>query len=132
MAAKNKPRFSKKMIYEKSIKLIKEKGLLFIDDISSLIPCHKTTFYKYIQVNSPEHKKIQTLLDENKIKTKVAIRKKWYDSDQFNAQLALYKLCGTREERKALSNNPHEPEDKKVKIVSFKFEEVGKENDNEK
>lgn len=111
MASRNKPRFSRKMIYNKSIDLIKKNGLIFIEDIASLIPCDKKTFYKYIPIDSKEREEIQKLLDENKIKMKVAIRRKWYVSEQFNSQLALYRLIATREERKALSNNPHETEE---------------------
>jgi len=98
-------RFSKKMLLDKALDLAKKYSLFFIEDICAMIPCDKKTFYKYLGTNSKDMDSVRQALNENKIKTKVVIRHKWYKSDSFSAQVALYKLIGTKDERMFLSNN---------------------------
>ena len=98
-------RFSKKMLFDKALELIKKYGLFFLDDVYSLVPCDKKTFYNHVPSDSEEMRQVREALNENRIKTKVTIRRKWYNSDSFAAQVALYKLIGTKDERMFLSNN---------------------------
>jgi len=94
--------YDKKKIYLQAQEQIKKHNLFFIEDIVAFIPCDKTTFYKFFPVESNELNALKELLSENKIKTKSSIRSKLYKGRE-TGLLALYKLIGTDEERKKLS-----------------------------
>lgn len=85
-------------IYEQAIDLIEKKKLFFIEDIVTLLPCTKSTFYDFFQIDSNELNTIKDLLDKNKIEVKNGLRNKWYTSNNPLTQMALYKLIGTEEE----------------------------------
>jgi hypothetical protein len=85
-------------IYEQAQQLIKDKKLFFIEDVVTLLPCNKTTFYEFFQVESNELNTIKELLDKNKIDVKNGLRNKWYNGNNPLTQMALYKLIGTEEE----------------------------------
>ena len=86
-------------------KAIKENNLFFIEDIIAFIPCAKQTFYDYFPVGSDEMDDLKGLLEQNKIRTKSAIRAKLYKSPKASELLALYRLICTPEERKMLNQN---------------------------
>ena len=100
--------YNKKEIFEKSVKLTKSKNLFFIEDIIALIGISKPTFYEFFPPESNELNELKKLIEENRVKVKQVIRKKWFDSDNPTSQFALYKLIGTEEERKRLSTNYNE------------------------
>jgi hypothetical protein len=85
-------------IYEQAQELIKTKKLFFIEDVVTLLPCNKTTFYEFFQVESNELNTIKELLDKNKIEIKNGLRNKWFNGNNPLTQMALYKLIGTEEE----------------------------------
>jgi hypothetical protein len=85
-------------IYEQAQQLIKDKKLFFIEDVVTLLPCNKTTFYEFFQVESNELNTIKELLDKNKIEIKNGLRNKWFNGNNPLTQMALYKLIGTEEE----------------------------------
>lgn len=85
-------------IYEQAQELIKTKKLFFIEDVVTLLPCDKTTFYRFFEVESNEYNTIKELLDKNKIDVKNGLRNKWYNGNNPLTQMALYKLIGTEEE----------------------------------
>ena len=62
---------------------------------SDLFPSHDTT----------EYNNLKDLLEQNKIRTKSAIRAKLYKSPKASELLALYRLICTPEERKMLNQN---------------------------
>ncbi len=93
----------KEKIYKKALKVTKDKNLIFVEDIVSLLPIHKSTFYEWFPIDSDEYDSIKEIIDDNKINTKVKLRKKWEASDNATLQMGLYKLLGTTEERKRLS-----------------------------
>lgn len=114
---------SKKEMFELSKNAILENDLIFIEDIVAYLPIGKTTFYTMFTKDSDELNELKSMLSKNKIRQKVAIRKKWRNSDNPTIQLALYKLLATDEERKRLSQTFHEISgdgDNPVK-VKFKF-----------
>ncbi len=100
---------------------IKEHNLYFIEDVVAYLPCHKATFYEYFKVDSDELNKIKDLLNQNKVVKKVALRKKMGESERETGWLALYKLIGTEEERKKLSQTYHDltTKDEKLTVVGF-------------
>lgn len=94
--------YDQKKIYEQAQEQIKKNNLFFIEDIVAFIPCDKTTFYRFFPLESNEYNALKALLDENKVKTKSAIRSKLFKGSKASELLALYKLICTDEERDAL------------------------------
>ena len=95
-------------LYQKAEKAIKEHNLFFVEDIVAFLPCDKTTFYKHFPIDSNENNNLKELLEVNRVSQKVKLRKKWGDTDNATLSLALYKLTGTSEERKRLSQTHHD------------------------
>ena len=95
--------YDKKKIYEQAKEAIEKNNLFFIEDIVAWLPCDKTTFYRFFKPDCNEYNTLKTMLDTNKIKTKSSIRAKLYKSDKAGELLALYKLIGTEEEHRRLS-----------------------------
>jgi hypothetical protein len=85
-------------IFEQAKELIKTKKLFFIEDVITLLPISKQTFYEFFKVESNELDTIKELLDKNKIDVKNGLRNKWYNGNNPLTQMALYKLIGTEEE----------------------------------
>ena len=85
-------------IYEQALDLIEKKKLFFIEDVVTLLPCTKSTFYDFFQIDSNELNTIKEGLDKNKIEVKNGLRNKWYNGNNPLTQMALYKLIGTEEE----------------------------------
>jgi hypothetical protein len=85
-------------IYNQALDLIEKKKLFFIEDVVTLLPCNKTTFYDFFKIDSNELNTIKEALDKNKIDVKNGLRNKWYNGNNPLTQMALYKLIGTEEE----------------------------------
>lgn len=90
--------YNRVKIYEQALDLIEKKKLFFIEDVVTLLPCDKTTFYRFFEVESNEYNTIKEALDKNKIDVKNGLRNKWYNGNNPLTQMALYKLIGTEEE----------------------------------
>ena len=95
--------YDKNKIFKDAKKMAESKNLFFIEDIISLLPCDKTTFYRFFDTKSNEYNELKAILENNKVKTKSAIRAKLFKSEKSAELIALYKLIGTEEERKRLS-----------------------------
>jgi hypothetical protein len=95
--------YDQNKIFEQALEQIKKNNLFFIEDIVAFLPCDKTTFYRFFPTESNEYNTLKGFLDENKVKTKSAIRSKLYKSAKAAELLALYKLICSDEERNALS-----------------------------
>ena len=93
----------KKKILEQAKDAINKNKLFFIEDIVAFLPISKPTFYDYFKVDSNEFNELKEMLDNNRIKVKSSMRKKWYDSENATLQMALMKLICTDDERKRLS-----------------------------
>jgi hypothetical protein len=85
-------------IYQEAQELIKTKKLFFIEDVVTLLPIAKKTFYEWFPIDSDECNTIKELLDKNKIEIKNGLRNKWFNGNNPLTQMALYKLIGTEEE----------------------------------
>ena len=95
--------YDRKKIYEQAQKAIKDNNLFFVEDIVAWLPCDKTTFYRFFEVESNEYNTLKALLDENKTKPKSAIRAKLFKSQKAAELLALYRLICTKEEHQLLN-----------------------------
>jgi hypothetical protein len=85
-------------IYNQALDLIEKKKLFFIEDVVTLLPCSRSTFWDFFPDKSDELDNIKELLDKNKIEVKNGLRNKWYNGNNPLTQMALYKLIGTEEE----------------------------------
>ncbi|MFN9582993.1 MAG: hypothetical protein ACK566_10075 [Bacteroidota bacterium] len=90
--------YNRNKIYQQALDLIEKKKLFFIEDVVTLLPISKPTFYEFFEVDSNELNTIKELLDKNKIEVKNGLRNKWYNGNNPLTQMALYKLIGTEEE----------------------------------
>jgi len=96
-------RYDKNKLYGQAVTAIKENNLFFIDDIVAWLPVSKETLYKYFPVDSDKMDTLKRMLNENKVRTKSAIRAKLFKGQKAAELLALYRLICTPEERKALN-----------------------------
>lgn len=97
--------FDRDKLYQQAKTAITENNLFFIEDIVAFIPCSKPTFYEHFPIDSNELNNLKDLLEQNKIRTKSAIRAKLYKSPKASELLALYRLICTPEERRMLNQN---------------------------
>jgi hypothetical protein len=95
--------YDKNKIFEQAKDAIVKNKLFFIEDIVAFLPCDKTTFYRFFEVNCNEYNELKDLLETNRTELKVSMRSKWYKSNAPALQMALMKLICTDEERKMLS-----------------------------
>ena len=113
-------RYDKKKLYEQAKEAVTKNNLFFIEDVVAFLPCHKATFYEYFPIDSDELNDIKERLDQNKIKTKSAIRAKLYKSDKASELLALYRLIATKEEHQRLNQSyvDHTTDGDKIQSVT--------------
>jgi len=97
--------YSRKKLYEQAMQVIEERNLFFIEDVVAFLPCDRSTFYAKFPPNSDESDTIKRALETNKIRTKSAIRHRLFNMDNPTAQIALYRMIATPEERDAISMN---------------------------
>lgn len=95
--------YSKKEIFEKAMEAIEERNLFFLEDVVAFLPCQRTTFYLRIKQGTDEMNAIKRALETNKVRTKSAIRHRLFNMDNPTAQIALYRMIATPEEREAIS-----------------------------
>lgn len=89
-------------IKKKALEAIKNNKLFFMEDVIAYLPCQRTTFYDTLKLNKDPD--IVDSLEKNRVDIKVAMRKKWFDSDHPALQMGLYKLIGTDDEADRLGN----------------------------
>ena len=97
--------YDKAKIYEQAKEVTVKNKLFFIEDIVAFLPCDKTTFYRFFELESNEYNELKRLLEINRTELKVGLRSKWYKSNAPALQMALMKLICSDEERKMLSMN---------------------------
>jgi hypothetical protein len=95
--------YDKKKIFEQAKEMIVKHKLFFVEDIVAFLPCDKTTFYRFFEVESNEYNSLKELLETNRTELKVSMRSKWYKSNAPALQMALMKLIASPEELRKLS-----------------------------
>ena len=85
---------------QKALDAIKKHNLVFIEEVVHFLGISKPTYYA-IKLN--ESNVLKDALEENKVKTKAKMRKKWLESDNPALQVANYKLLSTPKEQELLS-----------------------------
>ena len=97
--------YDRNKIFEQAKEAIVKNKLFFIEDIVAFLPCDKTTFYRFFEVNCNEYNALKELLETNKTNVKVAMRSKWYKSDNPTLQVALMKIIATDDEAHRLNGS---------------------------
>lgn len=120
--------YNRVKIYEQAQELIKTKKLFFIEDVVTLLPISKQTFYEFFKVESNELDTIKELLDKNKIEIKNGLRNKWYNGNNPLTQMALYKLIGTEEEYHRIASTKTENKNINVEKPIFNGIDINVEN----
>jgi flagellar biosynthesis regulator FlbT len=115
--------YNKKDLFEQAKKAIKENNLFFFSDVIAFLPCHTDTFYQYFRPESKEHSELRSMLENNKIKTKSAIRAKLFKSQKAAELLALYRLICTPEEHRLLNQQYVEQTIKEQPLFNIDIEE---------
>jgi len=101
----NKERYTKQLLYKRSLEIIEEQTPTNITNLISYLGVSKDTFYKKIKVNSKEYAEILEFLDHKKTVFANDIRQKMLEMNTFKSLEFLFKLYCTKEDREALSNN---------------------------
>ena len=123
--------YDRNKIFEQAKDVIVKHKLFFVEDIVAFIPISKQTFYDFFPVDSDELDTLKALLEQNRTEIKVAMRSKWYKSENPTLQIGLMKLIASPEEHKRLTQNYVESENKtSLNIDVISKEEIKKINDN--
>lgn len=86
------------------VDLIKSnQAIIFIADLCLALQISKQTLYNYFPAGSDELAAVNNALGHNRTALKIAMRQKWYNSENPTTQIALYKLAADDEEKRALS-----------------------------
>lgn len=112
--------YNRVKIYEDAKELIEKKKLFFIEDVVTLLPIAKKTFYEWFPIDSDECNTIKDMLDKNKIDVKNGLRNKWYTGNNPLTQMALYKLIGTEEEYHRIASTKTENKNINIEREIFK------------
>jgi hypothetical protein len=115
-------------IYNQALDLIEKKKLFFIEDVVTLLPISKKTFYEWFVIDSDECNTIKELLDKNKIEIKNGLRNKWYNGNNPLTQMALYKLIGTEEEYHRIASTKTENKNINIEKPIFNGIDINVEN----
>lgn len=91
---------TKEEYIEASLKAIEEYKLFFVTDVPTYIGISEARFY---QLELEKVEPIKEALIKNRVDIKVGLRKKWWESDNTTAQILLFKLVASEEERKRVS-----------------------------
>lgn len=122
--------YNRVKIYEQALDLIEKKKLFFIEDVVTLLPCNKTTFYDFFKIDSNELNTIKEALDKNKIDVKNGLRNKWYNGNNPLTQMALYKLIGTEEEYHRIASTKTENKNINIEKPLFNGIDLNVKEDN--
>ena len=97
--------YDKKKIYEQAKEAITKNNLFFVNDIVAFFFFFKTWWYANFPPDSEEMNTLREILEDNKSKTKSAIRAKLFKGEKAAELLALYRLICTPEERQNLNQS---------------------------
>lgn len=95
--------YDKQKIFEQAKEAITKNNLFFVNDVWAWLPCGRSWFYDAFPDGSDELDTMKDMLDQNKMKTKSAIRAKLFKGEKAAELLSLYRLICTNEERQMLN-----------------------------
>lgn len=104
----NKERYTKQLLYKKSLEIIEEYTPINISKLISFLGVSKDTFYRKIKANSKEYEKILEALERKKLfiaEDMLAKARELANNGNLKAIEYCLKIYGDNEIRQALSNN---------------------------
>ena len=93
---------TKEEIIAKALEVIPREQCVNIHEVLLYLPISKQTFYNW---ELDQFDGIKNAIENEKIKVKQHLRRKWRDSDNATLQVAEMKLCANEEELDVLSTN---------------------------
>lgn len=112
----------RKELVAKCLELIEKYKITFIDELVAYLPISRATFYNY---SLDKIDTIKEALDKNKVLIKKILRTHWMKAGaSATAQIALYKLLATPDERRILNNSlsEHENGNEETEVSNNFFE----------
>jgi hypothetical protein len=97
--------YDRAKILAQALKLSEQPDTYTVEDVFTLLPCSKSTFYSMFPDGSDELDTIKAQLETNKVNMKIQLRAKLARGEKATEIIALYKLIATDDERRALSMN---------------------------
>ncbi|MGB4094556.1 MAG: hypothetical protein WBJ99_01820 [Bacteroidales bacterium] len=104
----NKERYTKQLLYKRSLEIIEEYTPINISKLISFLGVSKDTFYRKIKANSKEYEKILEALKRKKLfiaEDMLAKARELANNGNLKAIEYCLKIYGDNEIREALSNN---------------------------
>ena len=99
--------YDKQKIYEEAFTLSKKMGFFFVQDLIDYLCISRPTFYLFFPEKSTELDTLKENLYKNRVTQKISLRKRMSEGKGSDL-IALYKLIGNEDERRALSTNFNE------------------------
>lgn len=98
-------KFTTESIFKDAVKIIeKDSSIYFVADVWAALGISDQSWYNHIKFGSPESEEIKRLINQNRINAKKEIRSNLrYNADNPTAQLSLYRMIATPEERDAIA-----------------------------
>lgn len=125
--------YDEEEIYNASISIINEQlrdnnPITDIKQLVTYLPCSRSTFYKLFPEGSDKLDKIRELIEDNKVRVKADMRKRWIVSDNATLNLAAYRLLADADEHKRLAQNyvDHTTDGEKINQVVFQLPDDGR------
>ena len=114
-------------LYSQAKEVIEDNNLIFITDVCDFLGIAGKTFYEHFPLESKESKTLKQMLQENKVGMRVGVRKSLMDSKSASALIAMMKIVGTDEEKKAVSKKYIEHStDKESEVAKVLRESIAK------
>ena len=104
----NKERYTKQLLYKRSLEIIEEYTPINISKLISFLGVSKDTFYRKIKANSKEYEKILEALERKKLfiaEDMLAKARELANNGNLKAIEYCLKIYGDNEIRQALTNN---------------------------
>jgi len=92
-------------LYNRALGLCNSHNLFYAQDIIDMLAISESTFYKHFPPDSKELKTLKEKIRENKAKVRVTTRKRLLEHNTASALIALMKIVGTDQEKKALTQS---------------------------
>src|SRR5699024_4837893 len=114
-------------LYKKAKEVIENNNLIFMQDVYDFLGISSSTFYKHFPVGEKRSNSLKEILQENKVGMRVGVRKSLMDSTSASALIAMMKIVGTDEEKKAVSKKYIEHStDKESEVAKVLRESIAK------
>ena len=117
--------YDKDEILKQALQAIETENCTNIAEVLLHIPISKTLLYEWVD----ELNKIKAKIEDQKVKVKAKMKKRWFDSDNPALAIAAMKLIATEEEADALNTSKVKSEHKFDQLPKVTFEVIGSKNE---